>query len=281
MAIKPAAHFNPLTATAAQLNAHSLPAAPARADGRLYATWEHYISMWLAGKASIVEPCSGHEILPSTGITHGLVRNGASNWSGWIVHHQTFTDVQATWVVPTATGFGLSSHWVGVGLGQSKTYPLVQAGEDSPALQSPYGWVETWYPGTPNGEQFVPGLTGIGGHTLGVHVHFGTDGSVSLHLVDESTGRNYYPSAQTYSGMKDDGHAEVITEDPDAQSEPLANFGEVIFTGCQAASTTSGWKVFDAFDDYTITMTDDSNNVMANPGPMSGGVFINYFDSEY
>jgi len=279
VAVKPTAHFNPAKATPAQLNAHGLPAAPARSDSRLYATWERYISMWLAGKARIVEPCSSRETLPSTGIRHSLPTNGPTTWAGYLVHHQTFTDVEATWVVPAATGTGLSSHWVGIGLGQSKTYPLVQAGEESDANGSAYGWVETVYAGEANAPEIpVPGLSGITGHTLGVHVHFGTDGSTSIHLVDETTGRNYYPNAPTYSGMKDDGHAEIISEDPNNQAQPMANFGEVIFTGCEAASAATGWKEFDALDDYTITMTDYLNNVMANPGPMSSGLFINYWD---
>lgn len=276
--IKPAAHFNPATATTAQLNAHGLPAAPARSDSRAYATWESYISMWLAGKARIVEPCSSRQTLPSTGIRNELPSSGPTNWAGYLVHNQTFTDVEATWVVPTATGSGRSSHWVGIGLGQSKTYPLVQAGEESLADGSAYGWVETVYAGETNGAEVpVSGLTGIAGHTLGVHVHFGTDGSTSIHLVDETTGKNYYPTAPSYSGMKDDGHAEVISEDPNDMAQPLANFGQVIFTGCEAASAATGWKDFDALVDYTITMTDAMNNVMASPGPMSSGLFINYW----
>ena len=60
-------------------------------------------------------------------------------------------------------------------------------------------------------------------------------------MVDESTGGNYYPTPQKNPGMRPDGHAEFISEDPSGEAQPLADFGNTTFYQAQAYSSTTGW----------------------------------------
>jgi hypothetical protein len=243
--------------------------------------WNHYVGMYLEGKARLAEPCSADETVPSTGVRDSA-NCACAVWAGYGVHNAAFTDVEAEWTVPNAgKGLGLSSHWVGVGLGESKTYPLVQAGEESPAGGKAYAWVETWYPGDKQGEtKNLPGLTNIGGNVLSVHVTFTTAG-VGIHITDETTVVSSRQLPQTYSGMIPDGHSEVISEDPNQEAQPLADFGNVTFTQSQAYSPATGWKPIGQLSHYYYTMSDIYGNVMARPGPLdsTGYDFTNYWEA--
>ncbi len=274
--ITPAQGFDPLTASAVTLEANDFPSKPT--DPSALETWRNYVALYMAGGAQLSVPCSTDQAAPSTGIFNGNFN--ASAWAGNIAYNETYTNVEATWGVPTSTGSGLSSHWVGIGLGNSKTYPLVQAGVESPANAKAYAWVETWYPGDPQGEVPVAGLGNIGGHLIYVKVHFATTGAVSYLLTDEFTGISYHPSAQTYSGMKPDGHAEFISEDPNGMAQPLADFNNCNFTAAQAYSGSTGWKYIGKLSHYWVKMIDGSGNVMAHPGSISsdGSWFANFFD---
>jgi Peptidase A4 family len=170
---------------------------------------------------------------------------------------------------------GTSAHWVGVGLGNTADYPLVQAGETSPASGSPWAWVETFYYGT----QLVsiPVLTVHPGDILSVHVTFTTSGSVGAHIVDETTGGSSTRAPQSYPGMRPDGHAEVITEDPNGGL--LANFGKVTFTGAQAYSATTGWEPLGDLSYYSYNLV-QNGSLLAYPGLLdsAGNSFTNYWE---
>jgi hypothetical protein len=281
VAMRPAAHFNPQTASVAQLNAHDFPPPPPTADKAAYATWERYVSMYLSGRAWESEPCTPDEALqPSPGTPD----SAANFWSGYVAHNASYTDVESSWVVPVANGKGTSSNWVGIGLGDAQGYPLVQAGEYTPANGDSYAFMEiaTALSGIiPSPIYKVPGLTNIGGHLLFVHVTFDYNGARSIHFVDEATGGNYHPTPPPLplGGGKPDGHAEVVTEDPGMEAQPLADFRQVSFMFSQAASLQHGWQYFGETSEYSLEMTDKAGHVMARPDAVDlSGDFSNFWE---
>lgn len=278
--IRPAANFNPQTATLAQLNAQNFPPPPPTADKTAHATWERYVSMYLSGQAREAVPCSSDEaplLSPAT------PQAAANFWSGYVAHNASYTDVQSQWVVPVADGRGTSGNWVGIGLAQVKGYPLFQAGEYTPANGKSYAFIEVanYLSGIiPSPIYGVPGLTNIGGNLLYVHITWDYNGAWSINFTDESTGLNVHPRPPLqFGGGIPDGHAEVITESPGGEAKPLADFHEVNFMFSQAASLQHGWQYFGQTSEYTERMTDAAGHVMAHPDAVdSSGDFSNLWD---
>jgi hypothetical protein len=130
VSITPAKGFNPLTASATQLEDNGYPAKPQAANVRALTQWRSFATSHSAEKTScnlrrtttVREAPAYYEGAETT-----------ANWAGYEVSGGAFTEVQAEWdYIPapaTATPMD-SSSWVGLGSG-SQTQPLVQAGTDS------------------------------------------------------------------------------------------------------------------------------------------------------
>jgi len=164
---------------------------------------------------------------------------------------------------------------VGVGLGNSSAYPLVQGGSGSDYNHNtgpvpPYAWIEA-FPQTPILKASVFG--NVGGHLLYVHIHFGASGIGTRywHIVDQSSGIDRTFSL-TYGGTRPDGHAEFIGERPTVNGKlpALADFRHVNFENANS-STGSGWKCVGNLSHYWFWMQDLSgftNDILAKPGPI-------------
>jgi hypothetical protein len=292
--IQPAEGFNPRTASAAQLRGHGLPPRPPADERGFRRTWEHYISMYLAGKARMAGSCAAGERTPgavapsapprlsragrATPDSLGCIAGDTpTDWAGYEAHSNSYTDVEATWNVPTliaGESGDLQSTWVGIGVTGSEKYPIVQAGEVSAIGKTPYVWTET-YPDNPVTDAGVPIAPG---QTLYVHVAFDYNGTAGFHIINETTGVSNAPTAQTFSGMLPDGHAEIVTENPDG-THYLADFKDIKFSTAEAASTQTGWQDISALPYYTETMYDCRGDEMANPESLSGASFTNLWDS--
>ena len=274
--LSPPKRFDPRTASNATLRAADFPARPS--DPALLATWQRYAARYAAGRVvqgstCRVGPKHTHPPATSSQSASGEVTSATSGgsspyWAGNVAHNEPYTDAEAQWVVPYASGGSGtdSSHWVGVGLGDSSTYPVVQAGSDSPGWNvGSYGWVEVY----PQQHQVVLSqLYSIQGDLMMAHVRF-TSNLATFHVVDETLGVEYQFS-EGFSGIKPDGHAEFIVERPANSSGVhycLANFGSVRFTSAQAAAPNFGWHSIGALPHYYLWMQNGTHR-LAYPGPI-------------
>jgi Peptidase A4 family len=192
-------------------------------------------------------------------------------WAGNEAHNAVYTDAEAQWVVPYASGGSGtdSSHWVGVGqgpgccLGDNNPYPVVQAGSESPGWnKGSYAWIEV-YP--QQSEVPLSQLYSIQGDLLFAHVRF-TPGLASFHVVDETLGITYQ-FQEGYPGIRPDGHAEFIAERPSNSSgHPycLANFGTMRFNSAQAAAG-GHWYPIGKLSHFWLWMQNGSHRLAA-PG---------------
>lgn len=274
---RPPAHFDPLTASATRLRAADFPARPS--DPAMRAIWRGYVRKYRAGKVIQASECPGKplpehshplQLKPHIGGALGPAATGDSSpsWAGNVAHDASYTDAEASWIVPPATGGNgtSASHWVGIGLGNSPTYPIVQAGSTSPGANTgSYGWIEVW---PQEQEEPLGMLRNIEYDLLFVHVRF-TAGVASFHVVDESLGLDYYVVRSKWPGIRPDGHAEFIAERPQdshGNLRCLANFGTMWFDSAQAAAGGT-WHSIGALSHYYLWMQNGSHR-LAWPGPI-------------
>jgi hypothetical protein len=191
------------------------------------------------------------------------------NWAGNVDHNASYTDAEATWKVPKASGGSgaYSSMWVGVGLGSTAARPLVQAGSESDGNGHTYAWLEV-YP--QEAEIPLPEMNVHPGDTLAVHVTFGTaGGSAAFHIVNKTRNidRHY---GQNFRGTYPDGHAEFIAERPTVGGAlpALANFGKATFSGAQVAAA-GHWYPVGTASHYYYSMVGYTGRTMAVPGAIS------------
>ncbi len=197
---------------------------------------------------------------------------GATNWAGNVARGHTYTDARANWVVPPATkpSGGAVLHWVGIGQGDSATRPLVQAGTATDVGGHSYVWIET-YP--LNALTRVAYFGTVDNHLIGVHIHFSSATSVSIHLHDSTNGRDTTctPTSstsvcrvKTTSGMAPDGTAEWITES--VGSKPVAEFGAVNFHVVQGYYSSSvGWRGVGVLSHTAAVMYNAKNQAKVAP----------------
>jgi len=216
----------------------------------------------VATKTSCAATNTNNRIKHATG-------SASYNWAGNVDHNASYTDAEATWVVPRASGGSgaYSSMWVGVGLGQSAKFPLVQAGSESDGTGGTYAWLEI-YP--QEAEIPLPDMNVHPGDTLAVHVTFGLrGGSAAFHIVNKTRGidRHYY---QNIANTFPDGHAEFIAERPTVNGSlpSLANFGRATFTGAQVAAA-GHWNGVGAASHTYNWMVGYSGRTLASPGAIS------------
>ena len=249
------AGLDPIVASDAVLQDQDFPPRPTDPD--LLADWNGYAAAYASGTVDFGSKCSVWEDTTAS--------NGTSPyWAGWVDNAHTYTDAETTFKVPKASGVSgaRSSHWAGVGLGNSSAYPLVQAGAESWATGYTYGWIQV-YPQTH--ELHLADFEGIAGHSLFVHVTFHTNIGY-FHLVDLTAhiDRHY---SRGFTG-RPDGHAEFISERPqhNGVNTPLANFGKIGYTGAETAAPDTGWRPVLKQPRYSLTMVNGSHT-LAVPGP--------------
>jgi Peptidase A4 family len=147
--IKPARGFNPLTATATQLESNGYPARPSSANGRAFVQWRS-IATTHAGTIGSCDlrqvPATAARARPASPAS--LVGTQTrDNWAGYTVTGGVFTEAEATWdytpATPESVANATSATWVGLGDGSSSAHPLIQAGteaDDDPP--NDYIWFE-------------------------------------------------------------------------------------------------------------------------------------------
>jgi hypothetical protein len=282
---KPAKGFNPLTATAAQLEANNYPSPPPNTQTAAYGQWKKFVvSPGVLTSACPNTKPNNHSdggatfktpVLPD-GVTS---RATSANWSGYMAHGADYTQAEAQWHVPgiisAASGTSeYSSSWVGVGLGQNSRTELMQAGTESDYVngkQQNYIWYELF----PLNAQ-LPQISVSPGDVVGVHIAYSPSGP-TFHIWD--TNKHYNQNIKFGFSGADDGHAEWIYERTSINgSIPYLADAPPTFSSVQA-STGSGWKTLSAANDVDVIMYNCSGNTeIAYPEKIQGsGSFTAHF----
>lgn len=298
----PARGFDPLTATAAELNANNYPMRPPADDAHEYAQWKKFaVSHSATGStcASLHErTISAQRLMHRYG---GFPRaaSTSSNWAGYVIHNNTYSDAEAEWDLPNATGIAgqddYSDAWVGIGLGNSSAYPLMQAGSQSDDLASSEPgttFYNLWYSVWPQDIFYTPDTTVHVGDLVGAHVtvNAGADNCgaftcVYFHLWDASTG---FTADYLQGGdWNNDGHAEWIYERPcifsgsNCEIQYLAR-ATPVFTQAQAAVSGAGFLPMGDYSWVELTMWNcAATRELAYPGAIDTNDlgFNTYFEN--
>lgn len=171
----------------------------------------------------------------------------SENWAGYVVKSnagtQQFSSVSGSWVQPTiksssSTGPGCSAFWVGLGGSSDQSQALEQVGTSADWVNGQAVYY-AWYELVPAPETKLSLTIHPGDH---VSARVSVSGqTVTVSLSDQTTGQSATKTVQTSTA--DTSSAEWIAEAPSTygqggnyQTLPLANFGQVAFTGASATS---------------------------------------------
>lgn len=190
------------------------------------------------------------------------------NWSGYAITGGRYNSVTASWVQPQVScpgGNQYSTFWVGLnGFGGNNAVEQT-GGEADCANGSPryYAWYEL-YPAYP--VDFSDPLQ-PGDHLTG-SVTAGGGGRYTLVISDTTQGWSHRVTGT--GGRAASDSAEVIAEAPSVGKRilPLANFGQVTFTGAAVNGSPLG-----SYGPTEITMAGSAGRYKDLVSPLTGGNF--------
>jgi hypothetical protein len=206
---------------------------------------------------------------------------GSKSWSGYAIKatQDSVTDVKGSWTVPAVQGNAkgtYSAFWVGIdGYGSSTVQQIVTSSDtDSKGRAVYYAWYEMYpaYPVTIDHTVSVGDkMTGEVSYASGVFtltlIDAGADGVYGNEAIDwtETINKDGTSSKQRLS-------AEWVAEAPSSMNRvlPLANFGTMTFTACQATigGTTAKISGF-SFGYVAIFMVANPKTLKAAPSLLS------------
>jgi hypothetical protein len=224
------------------------------------------------------------------------IKNGASlNWSGYAVESSlsspssgVVSDVKGSWVVPSVTGPSkgsyYSSAWVGIDGYSDSTVEQIGTEQDWVKGKAKYyAWFEM-YPGP--AYRILASVKP--GDTMSAEVQYVGNNQFTLTITDTPVkGRAWrFSTTQTLASAQLQS-AEWIMEAPSSSSSgailPLADFGTVYFTNCQATLNGHTGTINDNTWQYdNMAMTTSSGTVKARPSALSsdGGSFsVTWYNS--
>jgi Peptidase A4 family len=202
----------------------------------------------------------------------------SENWAGYVVKSNTgtqqFSSVSGSWVQPTiksssSTGPGYSAFWVGLGGSSGQSQALEQVGTSADWVNGQAVYY-AWYELVPAPETKLS-LTIHPGDHISARVSVSGQ-TVTVSLSDQTTGQSATKTVQTSTA--DTSSAEWIAEAPSTygqggnyQTLPLANFGQVAFTGASATSNGHTGSISDP--NWTVQQVQLSTS--GNTGRFAGG----------
>lgn len=289
--------FNPLTATNAQLIANGLPPHPAGVHPGWWiraVTNNHWVPLHfttLHGRTHIphmapAAPQGGSGTAASGGLN-------TSNWSGNEDYTSSgpYQSIVAQWVVPSVTSLSgqnaYSSVWPGLGLGNSDSAQLFQAGseQDSTWLyvlhvgEKQYFNYALWWEITAYDGGMYPRQQGVGfgaspGQTVFVNVSYDTStGQAHFYIKNDSTGQvdSFNVNAPGTFGGK---HAEWIYErtEENGNYPQLAKLTSALTLTDANAEINGTWQGVGNWPHYWINMYDyhlDDSTEYINASPTS------------
>ena len=216
----------------------------------------------------------------------------SANWAGYADTNDTFSAVASSWTEPTvncansggALGLGTfngllggpeaaSAFWVGLD-GYNST-SVEQLGTDSDCVSgspSYYAWYEMY----PNPSVTLPSQYPVqpGDRMTALVASNPAGTSFTLDLKDATAGW-FFSTTQTGSGFARSS-AEAIAEAPSSctvlfcSEVPLADFGQVNYSGSAAIDTSGTKGTLSAFNANEITMA-ENGTTLATPSSLSSG----------
>jgi hypothetical protein len=279
----PAPGFDPLTASAAELDENGFPPRPT--DAELLARYKHVFRR-VQGRFRYIEPTFRVNRGKSSDPRRGKGGGSSDNWSGGVVYAaagQSFRSVQGSWVVPNVYPTASTSQWyecsTWIGLDGDGSDDVCQAGvacdvfgTRSSPLEPPtiYPWHQ-WYPGPQ--VQITNLLVSAGDFltmTLSTSSGAGsTSATVYILNITTGVGMSYVISAPLGTQLAGNS-AEWIVEAPTVGGveQVLADYGEVFFSCC-VAYPSSGFGVIQGGTGSSIDMFqggfDVSSGAWASP----------------
>jgi hypothetical protein len=221
-------------------------------------------------------------------VSHRDNRQRSPNWAGAILSASGFTQVSATFTVPTpeipSGGDGrtqyCASAWIGID-GVSCHDTLLQTGLDF-CVQGSSVTYQAWYEWIPAGSVYFNGINFKAGDSVSISVHASSTTTGTATITNRSNGQTVthtFTSAETTSTLCET-NAEWIVEDftivSPTGSESLApfpKFSSVTFTNAYAVK--NGKKV-DASGASTATLVDSDGKTLASPSVDGSTVTITY-----
>lgn len=203
----------------------------------------------------------------------------SSNWSGYAAETNfnrpltgSVTSVSGTWVVPTlhaTSGVAYSSIWVGIDGYSSPTVEQLGTEHDwNDGRQSNYAWFEMY----PQDAYEITGFPVNEGDLIGAEVTYISGNKFTLSISNHT--RDVYttiPSSYTKVAGTQRNSAEWIVEAPFAgEVLPLADFGTVSFTDCQATINGITGSINNAhWQNEEIIMEGNGGVIKAMPSSLS------------
>ncbi|KIK59563.1 hypothetical protein GYMLUDRAFT_261978 [Collybiopsis luxurians FD-317 M1] len=169
----------------------------------------------------------------------------STNWSGVVIETppagQTFTTVTGTFTVPTPSGNGAASAWVGID-GDTAQQSILQSGVDFTSSGGRVSF-DAWFEWFPNFATDFSNFPVAAGNVITVTVHATSSTTGTATLINESTGRTVTQqlTAPDSGAALKGQNAEWIVEDFEEGDSlvPFADFGTVTFTGASASTASS------------------------------------------
>jgi hypothetical protein len=271
--------------------------------GAVAAAWGGTSAKGAAAPQFVLRAIPASQVHPSGQVPRIRNANGtSSNWSGYAVFPNpqtqnsskngkgkgngkpsggsspTFSDVTGSWVVPKVTDSSsahtYSSTWVGLDGYADGTVEQIGTEQDWSNGGPHYlAWFEMY----PKWAYEIVGFPVSPGDTISAEVVYGTKGSFTLTITNESvldgsgnpvtfSTTQRAPSAQRLS-------AEWVEEAPWSGGVlPLADFGVVHFSDCSATMAGHTGAINDSQWQYdAIAMETSDGTVKADPGDLSAG----------
>ena len=196
----------------------------------------------------------------------------STNWAGYLALNANFTTVSGSWIVPAATGNGVStsaeSTWVGIG--GVTAGDLIQTGTVN--IISASGQISTtaWYEMLPSSSINIPSMTVAQGDSMTASVTEVSNGQWAIYIIDNTTGQSF---SITVAYASSHSSAEWIEEDPSYSSGrqiPFADFHLAVFSNSSAVANGSTVNLSTSTA-QPVTMVNRSGQPIAVPSAISGG----------
>jgi Peptidase A4 family len=190
----------------------------------------------------------------------------SSNWSGYVETGSGFTSASATWTVPSASGSGFSSAWVGIdGDGNSD---LIQTGTESDANGQYYAWWEI----LPAAETPIDSVAVSPGDTMTASVQQDGGSTWTISITDESNGQNF-STQQNYDGPGQS--VEYIQEAPEINGSiaTMPNFSTFSFSNL---TVNGGDPNLTADDEIVCVQNNTAVSTPSAPNGSGDGFSVSY-----
>ncbi|KAJ7572450.1 aspergillopepsin [Mycena floridula] len=179
------------------------------------------------------------QVADLSGLTNVSHAESSSNWAGGVLESSanTFKSVTGTFVVPTPTGSGAASAWVGID-GDTCQTAILQTGIDFTISGGRVSY-DAWFEFFPAFATDFTGITVSAGNSIRLTVTASSLRAGTAKIENLTTGVTVSRAITSTSSLCE-SNAEWIVEDFEENGSmvPLANFGTVTFTNAVATTGT-------------------------------------------